>query len=247
VGLTRKGTREWLDVQGHIFDASRTLARQAYQDHLADLNLQIEADRNNWSKTQADWQEKLAFIRSKFGEQSAEYRDAAREWTRVQTQHDDQEIQQAQLHAQRMVDSLRRDLDAQAKLRDDDARAQETMLRANAGNSPTGDITAAARIAQLHQQLAQQQLADTETLYSAQSAALDAAITKAVSRYGEERANYQSLLDAKYRPTSNMPPRKPRSRARPAFSRSRTSSLCGPPIDPTSMGPSMHRSAHSTG
>lgn len=197
VGLTRKGTREWLDVQGHIFDASRTLARQAYQDYLADLNLQIEADRNSWSKTQADWQEKLAFIRSKFGEQSAEYRNAAREWTRAQTQHDDQEIQQAQLHAQRMVDSLRRDLDAQAKLRDDDARAQETMLRANAGNSPTGDITAAARVAQLHQQLAQQQLADTETLYSAQSAALDAAITKAVSRYGEEQANYQSLLDAK--------------------------------------------------
>jgi hypothetical protein len=197
VGLTRKGTREWLDVQGHIFDASRTLARQAYQDHLADLNLQIEADRNSWSKTQADWQEKLAFIRSKFGEQSAEYRNAAREWTRAQTQHDDQEIQQAQLHAQRMVDSLRRDLDAQAKLRDDDARAQETMLRANAGNSPTGDITAAARIAQLHQQLSQQQLADTETLYSAQSAALDAALTKAIARYGEDQANYQSLLDAK--------------------------------------------------
>jgi hypothetical protein len=78
VGLTRKGSREWLDVQGQFFDASRTLARQAYQDHLADLNLQIEADRNNWSKTQADWQEKLAFIRSKFGEQSAEYRNAAR-------------------------------------------------------------------------------------------------------------------------------------------------------------------------
>jgi U3 small nucleolar RNA-associated protein 14 len=155
----------------------------------------------------------------------------------VQTQHDDQEIQQAQLHAQRMVDSLRRDLDAQAKLRDDDARAQETMLRANAGNSPTGDITAAARIAQLHQQLSQQQLADTETLYSAQSAALDAALTKAIARYGEDQANYQSLLDAKLQADQQYAAQKSQIESQARLQSIQDILAVGRPIDPTSMGP----------
>ncbi|MCW1984989.1 UNVERIFIED_ORG: hypothetical protein M2348_000700 [Sphingomonas sp. R1F5B] len=197
LALTKQGSREWLEVQGHIYDSSKTLARQAYQDHLADLNLQIEADRNSWSKTQADWAEKLAFIKSKFGEQSDDYKNAAREWTRIQAQHDEQELKEAQQHGERMVEALRRSLDTQATIRQNDASVREAQINASAGAMPGGNIAAAQKMAALYQQLAQQQLADTQTLYAAQSAALDEAIARATAKYGQDRARYQDLLDAK--------------------------------------------------
>ncbi|MDE1914745.1 MAG: phage tail length tape measure family protein [Sphingomonadales bacterium] len=195
--LTTAGSKDWLAVQSRIFDASKALAHQDYQDHIADLNERIQADRNNWAKEQADWQEKLAYIRSKYGEQNAEYKNASREWERAQQEHDQKELQEAQKQAQRTIDAFKKGLDAQAKVREDDARAAETTVRANASNSPYGDIQAEVQLGQIHAQLAQQKIADNEALYARETQILDASIAAAEAKYHGDLTQYQSLIDAK--------------------------------------------------
>lgn len=195
--LTKQGSKEWIAVQSHIYEAAKTLAQRDYQDHLATLNDRIEADRNIWSREKADWDEKLSYIAGKFGEESAEYKNAHRELERATRQHEDRELQAAQQHATRMVDVFKRGLDAQAKLRADDAKAAEMGIRANAAGSPFGDVGAMLQISQIHATLMQQQMADTEALHTRQSAELDAQIAAAEARYGDDKARYQELLDAK--------------------------------------------------
>jgi len=197
LALTARGSKDWLAVQSRIYEAAKTLARQDYQDHIADLNQRIAADRNDWTRQQADWQEKLAFIKGKFGEQSAEYKNAYREFEQAQREHDDREFAEATRHGQRMTEQLRRSLDSQARLRDEDARIAETVLRANAGGSAGGEVRAAIQIGKLHEQVTQQKLADLETLHAAESASMDGLIAEARAKYGEDVARYQSLLDQK--------------------------------------------------
>lgn len=194
---TKQGSKEWLTVQGHIYDAAKTLAQRDYQDHLATLNDRIEADRNIWAREKADWDEKLSYIAGKFGQESAEYKNAHRELERATRQHEDRELQAAQQHATRMVDVFKRGLDAQAKLRADDAKAAETGIRANAAGSPFGDIGAMQQISQIHATLMQQQMADNDALHARQTAELDTQIAAAEERYGQDKARYQELLDAK--------------------------------------------------
>lgn len=197
LALTKQGSREWLEVQGHIYDASKTLARQAYQDHLADLNFQLEADRNSWTKTQADWSEKLAFIKSKFGEQSAEYRNAAREWTRVQAQHSEQELREARQHGQDMVAALRDRLSAEESAAEDLARIQQAQGQVQGSGNAMSEIRAMQRVADMERQLAQQKMADAEQVYAADSARLATEITSAAAYYGQDSANYAALIREK--------------------------------------------------
>ena len=197
LALTKQGSREWLEVQGHIYDASKTLARQAYQDHLADLNFQLEADRNNWAKTQADWGEKLAFIKSKFGEQTAEYRNAARDWTRIQTQHAEQELREAHQHGQDMVTALRERLSAEESAAEDLTRIQQAQQQVQGSGSAVSEIHAMQRQAEMERQLSQQKMADAEQVYQADSARLAAEIAQAASFYGQDSANYAALIREK--------------------------------------------------
>lgn len=197
LGQTKEGSKDWLAVQARIYEAARTLAQRDYQDHLAGLNDRIEADRNVWSQEKADWDEKLSYIGGKFGEESAEYKNAHREFERAQRQHDDREMQAAQQHATRMIEIFRQGVDAQTKLRDDDAKAAELGVRANSGASPFGDIGADLQISQIHATLMQQKMADNEAFYARQTAELDGQIAAAQERYGEDKARYQSLLDEK--------------------------------------------------
>ena len=197
IALTQAGSKEWVAVQAHIFEASKALAHQDYQDHLATLNAKIVSDRNNWTAQQADWNSKLSYIRGKYGEESAEYKNAYREFEQAQHEHNDRELQQAQQHAASIIATYKRSIDAQAKVREEEARASELLLRANSGNSPGGDVQAEVRIGQIHAQILQQKLADNETFYTAQSQSLNKQIAEAEAYYHGDRSQYQKLLDEK--------------------------------------------------
>ncbi len=197
VGLTAAGSKDWLEVQSHIYEASKALARQAYQEKIADLNEALAADRDNWTKEQADWQAKLTYIRSTFGAQSTEYKNAYREMERAQNDHDAKELRETEEHVKKQTEELKRSLSTQAKAREDDAKAAETVVKADAGGSPFGEIAAQRQLAAIHAQVTQQQIADNDTLHASETAGLDAAIAKATAKYGDDKARYQSLLDSK--------------------------------------------------
>src|SRR6202000_1804474 len=79
VRLTARGSKEWLEVQGKIYDASQDQAREGSEAHLATLNEQISADKDNWAKEQKDLQDKLAFVRAHYAEQSAQVQAVEKE------------------------------------------------------------------------------------------------------------------------------------------------------------------------
>ena len=197
VGLTTAGSKDWLAVQGKIYEASKSLARQAYQDKIADLNESLGADRDNWTKERADWQAKLAYIRSTFGEEGTEYKNAYREFERAQQDHAAKELRAAQDSARAQTDELKRTLETQAKAREDNARAAETVVKGNAGATPFGEIAAQRQLAEIHRQVTEQQIADNETLHNAETSSLDTSIAAAVAKYGDDKAQYQHLLDEK--------------------------------------------------
>lgn len=197
LGLVKAGSKEWLEVQSHVYEAQKSLAHQDYSDHLADLNQKIEADHDNWAKEKSDWQEKLDFIRSKYGEQSTEYKNAYREWLSAERQHQEQMRQAQRDGEQKQLESLKQHLSAMRQVRQEDARTAESVIQSGAGGSPLGEIEAARKIAQLHLQLNQQELADTEATYAAENALRDAQINRALTDYTADSKQYQDAVAAK--------------------------------------------------
>lgn len=200
LALTKAGSKDRLDVQARIYQAEKTLARGAYDDRLAELDEQIQADRDNWAKVRADWDEKLAFIASKHGQESAEYRRAHREFLAEERRHE-AEIERARQQAQeRALDGLRRHLDTLRSIREQDAATQEALIRDRAQGQPLGEIEAVKAIAEQHHQLIEQQLTDLETLHAAQRQILSdeaAAADPGSGAYIEARAA-MARADAEY-------------------------------------------------
>jgi hypothetical protein len=197
VGLTKKGSKEWLEVQTKIYEAQKTLARQGYQQHLADLNDQIEADHNNWSAVQKDWAEKLAYIKSKFGEQSTEYLNANREFARLEREHQDQMFQAQRDGEKKQLEELKSHLSAMRAIRQTDAGATEAAIRDKEQGSPLGEIETARKLAQLHQQLNLQELADLETTYNSENALLSDQVARSRTAYTEDSKQYKDAVAAK--------------------------------------------------
>ena len=195
--LTKKGSSEWLEVQGKIFEASKSLARQGYQEQLADLNAKIAADRDDWAKEQADWQEKLEFIKGKFGEQSAEYKNAHREWENEQRRHEDQlyQIQSSSTNAR--LQRLKSDLQAELSIRRQEAQSAESVVRANSAGSLFGDVKAEVAIARIRQQLIEQEIAATQQAAQTEAAALAQQVETARAQYGTDSQNYVAAVKAK--------------------------------------------------
>lgn len=197
VGLTTKGSREWLDVQSKIYQAQKALARQGYEQHLADLNDQIEADHNNWAAVQKDWAEKLAYIKSKFGEQSAEYQNAHREFARLEREHQDQMFQAQRDGEKKQLEALKTHLSAMRAIRQTDAGASEAAIRDKEQGNPLGEIETARKIAELHQQLNLQELADLETTYNTEDNLLSAQVARSRTAYTEDSKQYKDAVAEK--------------------------------------------------
>jgi len=193
-GLTAQGSKEWLEVQGHIYEASRALARQDYQQHLADLNDRIQADKDSWAKEQADWQEKLAYIKSKNGEQSSEYKNAYREWEAAEREHQRQMAQIAREGADEQFSAMKAKLDANKSVREADANTAISGIQSNAKYNPVaGEVRAAQQIAAVRQQMIAQEIADEEKLRAADMQRQD----QIIALYQQGSAEYLKAVQAK--------------------------------------------------
>src|SRR5581483_4009539 len=197
LALTKSGSKEWLDVQSKIYDAQKTLAKQAYEQHLGTLDDQLEADRSNWTKAQADWNAKLAFIKDHYGEESTEYKAAYREFEAAERQH-----QQTMAQIQRDADNerlneLKTSLQTAKTIRDNDARSAEAAIQAESRYSPFGDVTGPQKMLELHRQINQQDLADLRTTYAAEDALRQQSIATARTAYGQDSKQYADAQNAK--------------------------------------------------
>jgi hypothetical protein len=198
IGQVKTGSKEWLDVQTKIYDAQKTLAHRDYQEHIADLNDRIEADRNDFAKFKADWQEKLDYIKSKFKEESTEYKDAHRQMVAEERQFQDRLIQEELTGNNKAISALRQHLTAQQQLRSETAKTAETQLLNKGTTSPFGDISALARIGQMHHQLALQEIADAELVHSKEEALLQKGLADALKAYGQDDQRYKNAVADKH-------------------------------------------------
>jgi len=197
LALVETGGKDWLQVQSRIYEAQRTLARQAYQDQLAQFSERISADRDNWAAQQKDMQNRLVYIVTHEGQISRAYQNAYAEMERATREHNEKDLRDTETSIKSSSDLLKRGLDAQAKVREDDAKAAEAIARGNAGGSLFGEIAAQRQIAVIHQDLIAQKIADNEKLYQNDSQKLDAALAAAKAANQTELAAYKTLQDQK--------------------------------------------------
>jgi phage-related minor tail protein len=194
VALTKAGSKDWLDVQSKIYEAQKTLAHRDYDEHVADLNDRLEADRDDFKKFQADWQEKLAYIKSKFGEESSEYRDAHRQEESEERQHREQMLREELSGNSKEIEALKTHLAAMRQERQSDAAAAEAIIRDQADSTVLSEVTAAARIGQVHLQLSQQEIDDATSVFNAQEKLRQKGLADTLATYHEDSDQYRLAL-----------------------------------------------------
>ncbi|MGC1300934.1 MAG: phage tail length tape measure family protein [Caulobacteraceae bacterium] len=197
VALTKQGSKEWLSVQTEIYNAQKSLAHQDYSARVASLNAGLEADRDSWSKEQADWNTKLAYIASVQGKQSAAYQDAYKQFEGAEREHQHAMAQIAREGEAQALEELKTGVAAERTIREQNARTAESQINEKGKYSPGGDVTAAAQTMALHQRLSEQQMADTRAVYAQEDALREAAVTRALSTYGQDSQQYAAALATK--------------------------------------------------
>lgn len=171
VGLVKQGSKDWLEVQSHIYEAQKTLAHRSYDEHLAEINDQLEADRDNWEEEKKDWKKKLQYIADNYKEESTEYKNAHREYEAAERQHQDKLLQIQLQGEQKALSALRAHFQAQLQLRRDEANTAEAIIKSQADGQVLGEVSAAVKIAQMHRRLAADEIASAEALSQAEIAA----------------------------------------------------------------------------
>jgi hypothetical protein len=197
VALTKTGSKEWLAVQSKIYEASKKLAHDTYDEHLADLDAQLEADRDNWAKEKKDWDTKLQYIADHFTKESKEYKDAYRQFLAAEHQHQQDMLQAERDGDQKELQTLKSHFQAELQIRAEAARAAESIIRDKAGGQPLGEINAAIKVARLHQQLAQQEIRDAQAVYQAEDALRQKDIQRAQQTYTKESKQYKDAVATK--------------------------------------------------
>lgn len=198
LALTKKGSKDWLEVQSKIFDAQKSLAHKAYDEHLAAMNEQLGADKENWAKEQADWNAKLDFIAAHFGKESKEYHDAHREFEAAEREHQHVMAQIAKDGANERLEALKSQLATDHSIREENARSAESLINEKASGTPlVGEIRAAQQIRALHQQNAQQDIAEAQQVYAQENAIREQTIAAELAAGGKESAAYNAAMRAK--------------------------------------------------
>jgi hypothetical protein len=197
VALTKQGSKEWLEVQSKIYEAQKSLAHQAYDDHLATINTQLEADRDSWAKEQADWTQKLAFIKQTFGEESKEYQSAYKEFEAAEREHQHSLAQIQRQGDTERLGELKNNLEADAAIRKQNATAAESQIQERAKGSPLGEVKAAQETAALNKQTSEQAIANTQAVYAAEDALRQQDIANAQKAYGKDSQQYAAAINAK--------------------------------------------------
>lgn len=194
VGQVKKGSKDWLEVQTKIYEAQKTLAHKDYEEHIADLNDRLEADHEDFAKFQKDWQEKLDFIRSKFKEESTEYKNAHRQMVSEERAFQDRLIHEELTGQNKQIAALKQNLAAQKSLREEYAKIAETVLTNKGQSNPFAEIASIKQIAQIHHQLALAEIQDAQTAYNKENELRTKGVADALVAYGKDDQRYKSAL-----------------------------------------------------
>lgn len=197
LGLVKQGSKEWLEIQTKVYDAQKALAHRDYDEHIADLNDRIEADRNDFTKFKSDWQEKLDFIKSKYGEESTMYKNAHRQMLAETRSFEERLIQEELSGNNKMITALKKNLQEEQQLRQEYTQIREAQISDKASNSPLGEIGAITQIARLHQQMMQQEIRDAQTAYNAENALRVKGVADALKFYGQDDQRYKDAVQDK--------------------------------------------------
>lgn len=199
LALTTKGSKEWLEVQSHIFEANKTLAHQDYDEHIADLNDKLEADKDSWAKEQADWQEKLHFIAATFTEQSKAYKDAHREFEAAEREHQAQMRQIEREGERAALEDLKNNLKSQETLLQDRAKTAESVITSQARTSanPLAGVHAAQQVAAIEQDLIRQKMALEAEAYQVGDLDRAQSVANVLAAGGAESAAYKKAVQDK--------------------------------------------------
>lgn len=195
VDMTKAGSKEQLEVQGKIYEAQKQLARQAYEDHIASLDEQITADKENWAAEQADWKSKIAYIELRFGDESKEYKEAYKGFEEAQRQHEHVMLQIQMDAAKEGLAELRNTLATNRSIREADAHQAESAINYKAEYSPNplAKVQAAQQIAALNKQTALQNIKDMED----EHVAADQLLQDDINAAKKGTVEYQKAVDAK--------------------------------------------------
>ena len=183
LGRVKYKSREWLEIQSKIYDAEKTLARSSYDDHIAGLERQADADKEHWDKYRADLQAEADFVLKTYsGDTTAkEYQAQLRKIQDAEREHERVMRDIQRTGAQAKLNELKDTLSTDRAIRENNARQEESDIQDKAKYSanPLAEVHAEVQIATLHHQTAQQNIADMEQEYVASNKLLEADIANA--------------------------------------------------------------------
>lgn len=153
LAAVKSGTQESAAIQRKVFELQKSMANQALQEELANIDAKKEAARDDFAESMKLQEEKMALIASTYGADSQQYANALREKERMTRQHNQllisiardrintlNQIELGNVDAAYQVENMR----IQAK---EDAISQERAL---------GQLSASQEIAQKNALLAEE-------------------------------------------------------------------------------------------
>lgn len=199
LALVKAGSKSWNEVQSKIYDASKSIARQTYEDQIAALNEQIAGDKDSWAAKKGDLDVRQAYIARTYGEQSSQYKAAKKEEEDAEREHQARLTEIARAADAQRIEALKANQQADAQIRRANAQTTEGQITEGAkySGSPTAEITALQQVANLHRSLDQQELAEAQAIYAQEDALRQGDIAKALAAGGVESKGYIDAMAAK--------------------------------------------------
>lgn len=195
LGLVKPKSKEWLEIQEKIYEASKKLAHDAYDAKIASDNEQIDAAKDNWAQEKKLLQDKVDFVSSTYGAQSKEALAAQKEMEAAEREHEKVLREMKKAADDEALKELKSNLDTARSIREADNREAESQIQYKAKYSanPLAQVQAQQQIAAMNRQTAQQNLQDMEQ----EHVAADKLLNDDIAAAKEGSLEWQKANDAK--------------------------------------------------
>ena len=171
----KEGSKEYLAVKHELYSIDKSIQKDEALAHVAEIDRQIAEDKTAWNKKKALMTEEVAYVKSKWGEQSNEYRAVLKKQTALNVEYE---------KAQRDLADQR--LDHQLKLDQMEIARKEQLIKFEEQMGITSGKTAMERLKQLKQEELQ-----LEANTIAKKMALHKADEKAMEKLSQQLATFE--------------------------------------------------------
>lgn len=116
LALTKKGSKDWLEVQTKVYDLQKKKAKDNYEEDKLALKDKISAAEGNLAEEEKAWQTYLEKVRSVMGATSKAYKEAVKEYIDARVKiaeaqkKADEEMQKGIFHGQEANIGMKQDL-----------------------------------------------------------------------------------------------------------------------------------------